>query len=169
MSRYKPSPLNGFDLFNYMALVVCARSRDYARSPSRSSPTSWRRSTRRASPLQGAEKNRVTWEGIAVWPYLGHTFKSLKNQGTIMTGSAYPNMWDPSYDAEDESLHSMAEAYTRTYINTCLDNKVAVLRRIMEQGQCDGVVYHLNRSCKLMSFLNVETARRSRRRTACPM
>lgn len=30
LAHYKPSPLNGFDLFNFMALIVCARSRDYA-------------------------------------------------------------------------------------------------------------------------------------------
>ena len=29
-AQRKPSPLNGFDLFNYMALIVCARARDYA-------------------------------------------------------------------------------------------------------------------------------------------
>ena len=103
-----------------------------------------------------------------MWPYLGHTFKSLKNQGSIMTGSAYPNIWDLTYDAEDESLHSMAEAYTRTYINTCLDNKVKVLRGIMERGKCDGVVYHLNRSCKLMSFLNVETAEKVQEANGLP-
>ena len=28
-AQRKPSPLNGFDLFNYMALIVCARSREY--------------------------------------------------------------------------------------------------------------------------------------------
>ena len=169
MSRYKPSPLNGFDLFNYMALVVCARSRDYAEITFKKFADELEEKYKKGEfAFKGAEKNRVTWEGIAVWPYLGHTFKSLKNQGTIMTGSAYPNMWDLSYDAEDESLHSMAEAYTRTYINTCLDNKVAVLRRIMEQGQCDGVVYHLNRSCKLMSFLNVETAEKIQAQNGLP-
>lgn len=30
MAQYKPSPLNGFDLFNYMALIVACRSLDYA-------------------------------------------------------------------------------------------------------------------------------------------
>ena len=159
MSQYKPSPLNGFDLFNYMALVVCARSRDYAEITFRKFADELEEKYKKGeSAFKGAEKNRVAWEGIAVWPYLGHTFKSLKNQGSIMTGSAYPNIWDLTYDAEDETLHSMAEAYTRTYINTCLDNKVKVLRGIMDRGKCDGVVYHLNRSCKLMSFLNVETA-----------
>ena len=169
MSRYKPSPLNGFDLFNYMALVVCARSRDYAEITFKKFADELEEKYQKGeSAFQGAEKNRVTWEGIAVWPYLGHTFKTLKNQGTIMTGSAYPNMWDLTYDAEDESLWSMAEAYTRTYINTCLENKVAVLRRIMEEGACDGVLYHLNRSCKLMSFLNVETAERIQEKNGLP-
>ena len=169
MSRYKPSPLNGFDLFNYMALVVCARSRDYAEITFKKFADELEEKYKKGeSAFKGAEKNRIAWEGIAVWPYLGHTFKTLKNQGTIMTGSAYPNMWDLTYDAEDESLHSMAEAYTRTYINTCLENKVAVLRRIMEEGQCDGVLYHLNRSCKLMSFLNVETAERIQEKNGLP-
>lgn len=169
MSRYKPSPLNGFDLFNYMALVVCARSRDYAEITFKKFADELEEKYKKGeSAFKGAEKNRVTWEGIAVWPYLGQTFKTLKNQGTIMTGSAYPNIWDLTYDAEDESLHSMAEAYTRTYINTCLENKVAVLQRIMENGQCDGVLYHLNRSCKLMSFLNVETAERVQEKNGLP-
>ena len=169
MSQYKPSPLNGFDLFNYMALVVCARSRDYAEITFRKFADELEEKYKKGeSAFKGAEKNRVTWEGIAVWPYLGHTFKSLKNQGSIMTGSAYPNIWDLTYDAEDESLHSMAEAYTRTYINTCLDNKVKVLRGIMERGKCDGVVYHLNRSCKLMSFLNVETAEKVQEANGLP-
>ena len=169
MSQYKPSPLNGFDLFNYMALVVCARSRDYAEITFRKFADELEEKYKKGEfAFKGGEKNRVTWEGIAVWPYLGHTFKTLKNQGTIMTGSAYPNMWDLTYDAEDESLWSMAEAYTRTYINTCLENKVAVLRRIMEEGACDGVLYHLNRSCKLMSFLNVETAERIQEKNGLP-
>ena len=169
MSQYKPSPLNGFDLFNYMALVVCARSRSYAEATFRKFADELEEKNKKGEyAFKGAEQNRITWEGIAVWPYLGHTFKSLKSMGTIMTGSAYPNMWDLTYDAEDESLHSMAEAYTRTYINTCLDNKVNVLLGIMEKGQCDGVLYHLNRSCKLMSFLNVETAEKIYEKNGLP-
>lgn len=169
MAQYKPSPLNGFDLFNYMALVVCARSLDYSEITFKAFADELEEKLKKQEyAFKGAEKKRVTWEGIAVWPYLGHTFKTLKNQGSIMTGSAYPNMWDLSYDADDESLHSMAEAYTRTYINTCLDNKVDALLGIMEKGQCDGVVYHLNRSCKLMSFLNVETAERIQEKNGLP-
>ena len=43
-----------------------------------------------------------------------------------------------------------------------------VLRGVMERGTCDGVVYHLNRSCKLMSFLNVETAEKVQEANGLP-
>ena len=169
MSHYKPSPLNGFDLFNYMALIVCARSRDYAEITFKAFADELEENYKKGIyAFKGNESTRITWEGIAVWPHLGHTFKSLKNLNSIMTGSAYPGLWDLHYDANDESLHSMAEAYTRIYINTCLENKVAILLDIVNNGQCDGVVYHLNRSCKLMSFLNVETAEIVKEKTGTP-
>ena len=157
MLTHKPSPLNGFDLFSFMALIVCARSRSYAEETFKKFADELEENLANGIyAFKGDEKTRVTWEGIAVWPHLGHTFKTLKNQGSIMTGSAYPGLWNLSYEVGDMS--SMAEAYTRIYINTCLDNKVKVLGDIIDSGNCDGIVYHLNRSCKLMSFLNVETA-----------
>lgn len=169
MSSYKPSPLNCFDLFNYMALIVACRSLDYAENTFKKFADELEDNLKAGLfAFKGAEKTRVTWEGIAVWPYLGHTFKSLKSLGSIMTGSAYPGLWNLSYDAKDESLHSMAEAYTRIYINTCLENKVNVLLNVVNGGQCDGIVYHLNRSCKLMSFLNVETAEIIKEKTGLP-
>ena len=159
MAQYKPSPLNGFDLFNYMALIVACRSLDYAEITFKAFADELEKNLKAGVyAFKGAEKTRFQWEGIAVWPHLGHTFKTMKNLGSIMTGTAYPALWDLHYDANDESLHSMAEAYTRIYINTCLSNKVEVLLNIMEKGKIDGTIYHLNRYCKLMSFLNVETA-----------
>lgn len=169
MSSYKPSPLNCFDLFNYMALIVAGRSTRYAEETFKAFADELEENLKNELyAFKGAEKTRVTWEGIAVWPYLGHTFKSLKNLGSIMTGSAYPGLWNLEYDANDETLHQMADAYTRIYINTCLDNKVKVLLDVVNGGKCDGIAYHLNRSCKLMSFLNVETADMIKEATGLP-
>lgn len=163
----KPSPLNGFDLFNYMALIVCARSRDYAELTFRKfADEIEEKLSQGIYAMKGTEQKRVTWEGIAVWPYLGATFKTLKEQGDIMTGSMYPAMWDLSYTPGD--MGSMAEAYTRTYINTCLDNKVKQLAGMARRGKCDGIVYHQNRSCKNMSLLNVETAEEVQKITGLP-
>ncbi|MPM20034.1 (R)-2-hydroxyisocaproyl-CoA dehydratase alpha subunit [bioreactor metagenome] len=154
---YKPSPLNGFDLFNYMALIVCARSRDYAEITFKTFADEIEANLAKGVyAMKGNEQTRVSWEGIAVWPHLGTTFKVLKERGSIMTGSMYPALWDLSYTPGD--MLSMADAYTRTYINTCLDNKVEKFSANIAKGMCDGIVYHQNRSCKNMSLTNVETA-----------
>ena len=112
------------------------------------------------------EKSRVTWEGIAVWIALGHTFKELKGQGALMTGSAYPGMWDVSYEPGD--LESMAEAYSRTYINCCLEQRGAVLEKVVRDGKCDGLIMHQNRSCKNMSLLNNEGGQRVQKNLGVP-
>ena len=103
-AQRKPSPLNGFDLFNYMALIVCARARDYAEITFHKFADELEAKDAAGQYAFGApenEKHRVTWEGIAVWTYLGETFKGLKNQGAVMTGSAYPGLWSLFYTPGD--------------------------------------------------------------------
>ena len=156
-AQLEPSPLNGFDLFNYMGLIVCARARDYAEITFKRFADELQAKYEAGQYAFGAaenEKCRVAWEGIAVWTYLGHTFKTLKKEGAVMVGSCYPGMWSLVYKPGD--MLSMAEAYTKIYINTCLENRANVLKETAEKSHSEGAVMHLNRSCKLMGFLNNE-------------
>ena len=163
----KPSPLNGFDLFNYMGLAVAGRSLPY-------SEITFNKLIKELDAKVAAkkwafgdnEKTRVTWEGIAVWIALGHTFKELKGKGALMTGSAYPGMWDVSY--EPGNLESMAEAYTRTYINCNAERRGEVLQKVVSDGKCDGLIMHQNRSCKCMSLLNAEGGQRVQKNLGVP-
>ena len=165
--QYKPSPLNGFDLFNYMGLAVAARSLNYSEITFNKFLKELDEKVANKKWAFGEnEKSRVTWEGIAVWIALGHTFKELKGQGALMTGSAYPGMWDVSYEPGD--LESMAEAYSRTYINCCLEQRGAVLEKVVRDGKCDGLIMHQNRSCKNMSLLNNEGGQRVQKNLGVP-
>lgn len=167
MAEIKPSPMKGFDIFNFMALIVCARSRkDSEIVFTRFAEELQAKADAGEDAFKGNEKARLTWEGIACWPYLGHTFKSLKNLGINMTGSTYPGSWSMHYDPGN--LDQMAVAYATVYGNTCLDNKVKVISDVVKEAKCDGVAYHLNRSCKLMSFLNVEIAELVKEETGTP-
>jgi benzoyl-CoA reductase/2-hydroxyglutaryl-CoA dehydratase subunit BcrC/BadD/HgdB len=153
MGSYKPSPLNGFDLLNFMALIVCARSRDYAEITFKKFVEELEAKKAKGEYAFGDnEKMRLVWEGIAVWPHLAHTFKSLKGKGMLMTGSTYPNVWQLAY--EINNLESMGENYSNVYTNTCAENRARVLGDVGELGKCDGMIMHQNRSCKLMCFLN---------------
>jgi benzoyl-CoA reductase/2-hydroxyglutaryl-CoA dehydratase subunit BcrC/BadD/HgdB len=52
----------------------------------------------------------------------------------------------------------MGEAYTNVYINTCGSNRYEEFYKVVSKAKSDGMVLHLNRSCKLMGLLNNEGA-----------
>ena len=83
-----------------------------------------------------------------------------------VVGSTYPGAWSIHYEVGD--LEAMAAGYSKMYSNTCLENKVDVISTVLETTHCTGITYHLNRSCKLMDFLNVETAELVKERTGVP-
>ncbi len=155
----KPSPLNGFDLFNYMAMAVMCRQKPWAEEVWKTFADELEEKAASGQFAFGDaenEINRITWEGIAVWPNLGFTFKNLKSAGNLMTGSAYPGMWDFEYIPGD--MMSMAETYTKVYLNCGAPHRYEEFFKVVDNSKSDGIILHTNRSCKIMAFLNQEGA-----------
>lgn len=122
----KPSPLNGFDLFNYMGLIVCARSRDYAEITFRKFADELEEKLKAGKFAFGDnEKTRVTWEGIADWTYLSHTFKTLKGMGSLMTGQPIRasefDLYSRGSEVHGRSLHQGLYQYVSGAQVGCLD------------------------------------------------
>lgn len=167
-ARKKPSPLNGFDLFNYMATIVCARGTEEGRDLFKL----WHdelevKAAQGEGPWKDAEeKYRIMWDGIACWPSLGDTYKVLKKYGVNMVTSTYPDSWNIIYD--DNDLDGMARAYSSNYVNRNLDFGVDNITEIVKDFDLDGIIYHSNRSCKLMDFRQFEVQRRVTERTSVP-
>lgn len=167
-AQAKPSPLNGFDLFNYMAVIVCARGTEAGRDLFKK----WHDELKAKAeaglgPWKDAEeKYRVMWDGIACWPHLGTTYKLLKKYGINMVTSTYPDSWYIVYDTND--LDGMARAYSSNYANRNLDFGVDNITQIVDDYKLDGIVFHSNRSCKLMDFRQFEVQRRVEAKTGVP-
>lgn len=83
-----------------------------------------------------------------------------------MVGSTYPGAWSIHYTVGN--MKEMGAAYCKMYSNTELAHKVDVITDVLTSTSSTGITYHLNRSCKLMSFLNVETAEIVKERTGVP-
>lgn len=168
LAMAKPSPLNGFDLFNYMATIVCLRG-------TRSGLELFKlwhdelqlRKEQGLGPWKdGEEIYRVMWDGIACWPYLGNTYKILKKYGINMVTSTYPDSWYIVY--EEGNLDGMAKAYSSNYVNRNLDFGVNNITQLVRDFKLDGIIYHSNRSCKLMDFRQYEVQRRVEGNTGVP-
>ena len=163
-----PSPLNGFDLFNYMAIIVCARGTKEGRDLFKL----WYEELKAKAEAgigpwkNGEEEYRVMWDGIACWPHLSDTYKTLKKYGINMVTSTYPDCWYIVYESND--LDGMARAYSSNYVNRNLDFGVDNIVKLVEDYKLDGIIYHSNRSCKLMDFRQFEVQRRVEERTGAP-
>lgn len=162
-----PSPMNGFDLFTYMAVIVCARGKketteafelliDHLKDNAQKGETTFR----------GEEKYRIMMEGIPCWPYIGYKMKTLSKYGVNMTGSVYPHAWALEYEVND--LDGMARAYSSMFNNVNIEKMVEYRINALKDGDCEGAFYHMNRSCKLMSFIQYEMMRRVAKETDLP-
>lgn len=168
LAAAKPSPLNGFDLFNYMAVIVCMRGKREGLELFRLWAEELQEKIYRGEgPWKDqSEKYRIMWDGIACWPYLSGTYKILKKNGINMVTSTYPDSWNIVYESND--LDGMARAYSSNYVNRNLDYGVDNIVKLVNDYSLDGVIFHSNRSCKLMDFRQFEIQRRIWQRVKVP-
>jgi benzoyl-CoA reductase/2-hydroxyglutaryl-CoA dehydratase subunit BcrC/BadD/HgdB len=168
LAAAKPSPLNGFDLFNYMATIVCMRGKQEGLNLFKLWAEELQdKIDRGEGPWKDKEeKYRVMWDGIACWPYLADTYKVLKKNGINMVTSTYPDSWTIVYESDD--LDGMARAYSSNYVNRNLNYGTDNIVKIVNDFSLDGIVYHSNRSCKLMDFRQYEVQRRVNQQTGVP-
>ncbi|HFQ8208159.1 TPA: (R)-2-hydroxyisocaproyl-CoA dehydratase subunit HadB [Clostridioides difficile] len=162
-----PSPMNGFDLFTYMAVIVCARGKKETTEAFKLLIEELEDNMKTGkSSFRGEEKYRIMMEGIPCWPYIGYKMKTLAKFGVNMTGSVYPHAWALQYEVND--LDGMAVAYSTMFNNVNLDRMTKYRVDSLVEGKCDGAFYHMNRSCKLMSLIQYEMQRRAAEETGLP-
>lgn len=167
LAAAEPSPLNGFDIFNYMALIVCMRGKKGCGETFKKLAEELQEKIDKGQgAFKEGEKYRIMWDGIACWPYLSHNYKALRALGMNMTGSTYPRGWKLDYTPGD--IRSMAKAYTSVGNNLSLEAQIDLKEEVVNTYNCQGVTYHLNRSCKCMDFLFHEMQNQVAERTNTP-
>lgn len=90
----KPSPLDGFNMFNYMSMMVCLRGKESTYQLYEAIAEEMEEYIKEGkSQYKGEQKYRLMWDGIACWPYLSHNYKTFVNNNIILAGSTYPKAW----------------------------------------------------------------------------
>ena len=82
------------------------------------------------------EEFRISWDGIACWPYLSHNLRTLKQYGVNMVASSYGKAWAIEY----EDLDGMARAYC--FASTNGDNASTMISRRLEALERFGTRRH---------------------------
>ncbi len=163
---YKPSPLNGFELFNHMAVATMARGHAGAAEAMEQLIDEYRANVAEGkSNFRAEEKHRIMFEGIACWPYLRATSKPLKETGTNVTACVY----GPSFAFTYSNLDELAEAYCSVPNAINLERATELREQLCTDGKVDGGLVHINRSCKMWSGIAPEMGRRISRDLNIPI
>lgn len=141
-----PSPMNGFDLFVYMAAAVCLRGRQETLNvfnALKAELSAYIASGRSTYPAK--QSYRILYEGIACWPYLYQMQLPLIAQGINMVGSMYVNTFGIVYEGLDE----MARAYAEIPNSVPLSLGLEMRKQLVRRTKPDGIVLHISRCCKI--------------------
>jgi benzoyl-CoA reductase/2-hydroxyglutaryl-CoA dehydratase subunit BcrC/BadD/HgdB len=161
-----PSPLNGFDLMNHMAVIVCARGTEDAVDAFETLAREYEENVKTGkSTFRGEEKYRIMWEGIACWPWLKATSSGLKDRGINMVATVYADTFGVFYDDFDGLCKGYCKVANCQCIEYARDNRIKIIR----ENKCDGGLIHNNRSCKPWSVFMPEMGRQIAEKCGIPV
>ncbi len=151
---HKPSPMSAFDAFFHLALIVTLRGTQIAVDYYKSLLDEMKKRISDGISSVPDEKYRLLWDNLPVWfrtRWLSEKFASHK---ACLVADTYTSAWCGSmkYIDENDFIGSMAEAYTRIYLNIGIDEMAGKVIEMIDKYDVHGMVMHSNRSCKPYSF-----------------
>ena len=151
-AKYTPSPFNGFDLLNHMAVMVTARGKAEAADAMETLLKEYQENHETGkSTFRGEEKYRIMFEGIACWPWLRVTSTGLKSRGINMVTTIYADAFGFIYDDFDGMIRAYCKVPNAINLELARDKRV----KLCKANSVEGLLVHVNRSCKLWSgFMN---------------
>lgn len=155
-AKYTPSPFNGFDLLNHMAVMVTARGKEAAGEAMEQLLKEYKKNHENGtSTYRGEEKYRVMFEGIACWPYLRATSHGLRDRGINMVTTIYADAFGFDYHSFDEMIAAYCSVPNAINLEKSRDKRI----KLCKDNNVEGLLVHTNRSCKLWSGFMSEMSR----------
>ena len=155
-AKYVPSPFNGFDLLNHMAVMVTARGKEEAGDAMETLLKEYKENHEKGvSTFRAEEKYRIMFEGIACWPWLRVTSTGLKSRGINMVTTIYADAFGFIYDDFDGMCRAYANVPNAMNLEHSRDKRI----KLCKDNHVEGLLVHTNRSCKLWSGFMPEMSR----------
>jgi bcr-type benzoyl-CoA reductase subunit B len=150
----RPAPMSAFDAFFHLALIVTLRGTrtvvDYY------TELLAEMKTRVADGIAAVpdERYRLLWDNLPVWYRTRWLSEKFSAHGACLVADTYTSSWCGTLQYLDEAdfLGSMAQGYSRVYINIGTDRMADMVVDMVDKYSADGLVIHSNRSCKPYSL-----------------
>ena len=150
----RPAPLSAFDAFFHLALIVTLRGTQQAVDYYRLLLAEMRERVASGIGAVPNERYRLLWDNIPVWFRTKWLSEKFAFHEACLVADTYTSAWCGSLKYVDENnfLGTMAECYTRIYLNIGVDEMARQVIEMVDKYVVDGLVMHSNRSCKPYSL-----------------
>lgn len=153
-AAHKLAPMSAFDAFFHLALIVTLRGTsvvvDYYTGLLEEMKE------RIASGISAVpnEKYRLLWDNLPIWYRTKWLSEKFAAHDACLVADTYTSAWCGSlkYINENDFLGTMAEGYSRIYLNIGVDEMAETVIEMIDKYDADGLVMHSNRSCKPYSL-----------------
>ena len=154
MAVNRPSPLSAFDAFFHLALIVTLRGTQQTVDYYKLLLDEMRERVSQKIGAVADERYRLLWDNLPIWYRMKWLSDKFASENACLVADTYTTAWCGSmkYIRENDFLDTMAEGYSRIYLNIGVDQMADQVIAMAEKYAVDGVVMHSNRSCKPYSF-----------------
>jgi bcr-type benzoyl-CoA reductase subunit B len=169
-TTHRPSPMSAFDAFFHLALIVTLRGTQITIDYYTALLEEMNQRVRAGIGAVPDEKYRLLWDNLPVWYRMRWLSEKFADQGACLVADTYTSAWCLSlkYLKEDDFLDSMAEGYTRIYLNIGVDEMAENVLQMIDKYEVDGLVMHSNRSCKPYSLGQYDIQKIIQQKTGVP-
>ncbi|MFO7911596.1 MAG: 2-hydroxyacyl-CoA dehydratase [Desulfotignum sp.] len=170
-TAHKPSPMSAFDAFFFLALIVTLRGTPAVVDFYKELIAEMEQRITEGISVVPNEKYRLLWDNLPVWYRLKWLSASFSEHNACLVADTYTSAWCGAikYIDENNFLDSLAQAYTRIYLNIGVDQMAAEVLDMIRFYDVDGLVMHSNRSCKPYSFGQMDIMNIVRKKTGIPV
>jgi bcr-type benzoyl-CoA reductase subunit B len=166
----KPAPLSAFDAFFHLALIVTLRGTKQAVDYYTGLLAEMKQRIADGIGAVENEKYRLLWDNLPVWYRTKWLSDKFAAADACLVADTYTSAWCGAlkYIDENNFLESMAEGYSRIYLNIGIDEMTREVIKMIDKYSADGLVMHSNRSCKPYSFGQLDIQRIVREERGLP-
>ncbi len=150
----RPSPMTCFDAFFHLALIVTLRGTQTVVDYYEMLLAEMKQRIKDGISMVTDEKYRLLWDNLPIWYRTRWLSDKFAAHGACLVADTYTSGWCSSLKYMDKTdfLGSLAEGYTRIFLNTGTDQMADNILEMAKKYNADGLVIHSNRSCKPYSL-----------------
>ncbi len=163
-----PSPLTFFDGAIHMGPIVVMRGLEKAVDYYKVLKAEMEERIKNGIAAVEGERFRLYWDGMPIWGKLRALSEQFSKLRTSIVASTFCNSWIFDDFDPNEPFYSMAEAYTKVFINRSERIKEGYMEEMAKKFKLDGIIFHDSKTCPSNSNARYGMPARIRERLGLP-